>query len=277
MKKFNIGIVGHGFVGQAIEYGFTNDLVNITISDPRLGTTIDDLDEDLDVAFVAVPTPMGDNGKIDASIVISVVGQLVESTEAIIVLKSTVTPDIVEDIAEMAPSRFVYNPEFLTEANAKEDFVDTKFHVFGGTDYAVGKAIECYIKYSNCYDLGNIWSCTAPEAAFVKYTINTFLATKVTFFNQMKDDMDRFGADYDDVMDIVKQDSRIGTSHMQVPGPDGKRGFGGACFPKDTAAMYNFSDDFELLKSVLTINNNYRKVYELDEREKEMNVTFGDA
>ena len=276
MDKLKLGIVGHGFVGQAVDYGFDNDRVRTTVADPRLGTSIDDLDKDVDVVFVAVPTPMGDTGKIDATIVVSVVGQLVEATEAIIVLKSTVTPEIVEAVAEMAPNRFVYNPEFLTEANANNDFVDADFHVFGGNDYPVGKVIEYYIKYSNCHHLGNIWLCTAPEAAFVKYAINTFLATKVTFFNQLKDEMDKFGADYDDVVDIIAQDNRIGKSHMTVPGPDGKRGFGGACFPKDTAAMYNFSDNFELLKHVLTINNNYRKVYELDEREKEMNVTFGD-
>lgn len=271
-----MGIVGHGFVGQAVEYGFTNSLVDIDIADPRLGTSIDDLSDDIEAVFVAVPTPMGDDGKINASIVISVVEQLVESTQAIIILKSTVTPDIVEAIAKMAPDRFVYNPEFLTEANAKHDFVEANFHVFGGNDRAVSKAIEYYIQYSNCYHLTNIWSCTAPEAAFVKYTINTFLATKVTFFNQLKDEVDNFGANFGNIIDIVEQDKRMGTSHMDVPGPDGKRGFGGACFPKDTAAMYNFSDNFELLKQVLTINNNYRKVYELDQREKEMNVTFGD-
>ena len=277
MDKLKLGIVGHGFVGKAVEFGFDTPNVDIDIADPRLGTSIDDLSDDVEVVFVAVPTPMGDDGKIDARIVISVVGQLVESTQAIIILKSTVTPDIVEAIAKMAPDRFVYNPEFLTEANAEEDFVNSTFNVIGGDMASALTVASIYENYSKCINAQPVFT-TAVEASFVKYTINTFLSTKVTFFNQLKDQVDRFdNANFNNISSVVKLDPRIGGSHMQVPGPDGRRGFGGACFPKDTTAFHHFSgEEFDLLKKVLDVNSGYRLQYELDAREKEQNVKFGD-
>lgn len=273
----NIAIVGHGFVGQAVEYGFEHKLVNATLIDPKYNTSVEDLyDKDIQAAFVCVPTPMSDDGKIDASIVEDVTRKLIDNTNALVILKSTVTPEIVKSLAEIDKYRFVYNPEFLTERNAKDDFVKADFHVFGGHDVPVTQAEGLYNTYSKCF-MYNICVCSAVEASFVKYAINTFLATKVTFFNQLKDQADKFGCNFEDITDIISQDRRIGSSHMQVPGPDGKRGFGGACFPKDTNAMARFSNgEFSLLKNVLTINSEYRKLYELDEREKEMNVTFGD-
>jgi len=271
-----ISVVGHGFVGEAVEYGFDTKNTDITLIDPKHNTKVEDLyNKDIKVAFVCVPTPMSDTGDIDDSIVQDVTRKLIANTNAIVVLKSTVTPDSVKELSSIEPNRFVYNPEFLTERNAKNDFVDATFHVFGGADNPVHQVIELYKRHSRC-QVNNIWSCTAVEASFIKYAINTFLATKVTFFNQLKDETDRFGCDFETITDIISQDKRIGNSHMQVPGPDGKRGFGGACFPKDTNAMYNFSNDFELLKSVLTINADYRIIYDLDAREKEMNVTFGE-
>jgi UDPglucose 6-dehydrogenase len=273
----NIAIVGHGFVGQAVEYGFEHKLVNATLIDPKYNTSVEDLyDKDIQAAFVCVPTPMSDDGKIDASIVEDVTRKLIDNTNALVILKSTVTPEIVKSLAEIDEYRFVYNPEFLTERNAKDDFVKADFHVFGGHDVPVTQAEGLYYTYSKCF-MYNTWVCSAVEASFVKYAINTFLATKVTFFNQLKDQTDKFGCNFEDITDIISQDRRIGSSHMQAPGPDGKRGFGGACFPKDTNAMARFSNgEFSLLKNVLTINSEYRKLYELDEREKEMNVTFGD-
>lgn len=276
VSKLKIAVVGHGFVGQAVEYGFDTQDTEIILIDPNNGTSVEDLKgKAVDVAFVCVPTPMSDSGRIDDSIVLDVVTKLITYTDAIIALKSTVTPDIVDDLAELAPNRFVYNPEFLTEANAKDDFVNAEFHVFGGRDKPVDELIAMYTEYSKCYMY--VYTCTAAEASFVKYAINTFLATKVTFFNQLKDCADSFGVDYNAIADAVTCDRRIGNSHMQVPGPDGKRGFGGACFPKDGNAFSYFAKGkVSLLDQALTINKNYRKVYELDEREKVMNVNFGD-
>ena len=277
MNKLKLGIVGHGFVGKAVEFGFDTANVDIEIADPRLGTSIDDLSSDLDMVFVAVPTPMSDTGEIDASIVRDVVEQLIRDTKSIVVLKSTVTPDIVNELSLLDHKRFVYNPEFLTEANAEQDFVNSTFNVIGGYLATCITVATMYQTYSKCRNAAPVYT-SAVEASFIKYTINTFLSTKVTFFNQLKDQVDRFdNADFKSITSAVKLDPRIGGSHMQVPGPDGRRGFGGACFPKDTNAFHHFSEGgFDLLSKVLDINSGYRLQYDLDAREKEQNVKFGD-
>lgn len=272
MKK--IGVVGHGFVGQAVENAFRKDFCEVLIADPKYDTCVDDVTE-CGVVFVCVPTPMGDDGEVDASIVVDVVEELLIYSDCTIVIKSTVTPMHLEQFA--SNSRVIYNPEFLTEANAKDDFINAKFHVLGGDLTKCMELEYLYKVFSHCSIDAKFFIMSMIEASFVKYGINTFLATKVTFFNQLKDECDKWNANFDTVRGAIGGDRRIGRSHTQVPGPDGKRGFGGACFPKDTAALLHHSAyDMSILESVLTINKSYRKVYELDEREKQMNINFGD-
>ena len=277
MSELNLAVVGHGFVGKAVSFGFDTDNVKQHIIDPNYDTSVEDLyDVDVDVAFVCVPTPMSDTGRIDDSIVLDVTQKLIANTDAIVVLKSTVTPEIVDTLQQLAKDRFVYNPEFLTEANAEEDFVNATFNVFGGASYPCAEVAGMYSGYSKCVGASAIFM-KATEASFVKYTINTFLSTKVTFFNQLKDQTDKMGCDFETIKSAVSLDPRIGNSHMMVPGPDGRRGFGGACFPKDTNAFNYFSGgEFDLLKKVLDINSGYRLQYDLDDREKEQNVKFGE-
>ena len=114
---------------------------------------------------------------------------------------------------------------------------------------------------------------TAVEASYVKYTINAFLATKVTFFNQLYDAVGDEG-NFNKIIRAVGADPRIVTGHTKVPGFDHKRGFGGACFPKDTKAFTEFSDKLSLLERVIEINNEYRSQYEKDEREQAQNIKY---
>jgi UDPglucose 6-dehydrogenase len=119
-------------------------------------------------------------------------------------------------------------------------------------------------------------------ASIIKYTINSFLAAKVLFFNQINDVLSASGStvDWNSFIGAIQADSRIGASHMSVPGPDGRRGFGGACFPKDTVALVHYAEQlgvpFTVLKEVVKINQSIRNQYEdLDDREREQNVNFG--
>ena len=121
----------------------------------------------------------------------------------------------------------------------------------------------------------------ADKASLLKYTVNSFLATKVLFFNEIHDLFERLDTNmsWEDFISVIQLDSRIGKSHMQVPGPDGRYGFGGACFPKDTNALYEFSkshgSDLDLLNKAIEKNNSIRSSYQdLDAREKEQNVQF---
>ena len=97
----------------------------------------------------------------------------------------------------------------------------------------------------------------------VKYAENTFLATKVAFFNQLYDLCDAESVDYNLMRELLVRDSRIGASHTQVPGPDGNRGFGGHCFPKDTEAFVQYARrqqlPFEVLESVVEYNKKLQK------------------
>jgi UDPglucose 6-dehydrogenase len=280
-NKLKIGIVGHGFVGKAVDYGFEHPAVEKFLVDPLYDTTIDDLiDWKPNISFICVPTPMNDDGSIDATHIYDSVLKLMNHNDGGIVIKSTCTPDVLEKLVKRAGTlvkikRMVYNPEFLTEKNAMEEFINPDFQVLGGHQESTSAVQETYRVYSitnRCefHHMGLL------EASFVKYAINCYLATKVTFFNQLFDLCQMTNSNFSVITRAIAADSRIGNTHMKVPGPDKKRGFGGACFPKDLAALSNFSmGSFTLLDAVQEINNNYRKDYDKDEREVAQNVNYG--
>ena len=267
--KIKIGIIGHGFVGKAVEYGFTHRDVEQYIIDPKYGTSVRHLPRDTDVVFVCVPTPMGDSGQILKDVVADLTGYF--QFHKLIVIKSTITPDIINNFAQRG---IVYNPEFLAEKSAMHDFVNPQFHVFGGDLNDTKYLEQVYNTYSLCNPC-QTFHVSHVDASFIKYGINTFLATKVTFFNQLFDvvnDVER--ANFASIIAAIGSDERIGSSHTKVPGFDGKQGFGGACFPKDCAALFNYDNRLTLLGESIRINNDYRSRYELDEREKEQNVSY---
>ena len=276
MKKLKMAIVGYGFVGKAVAYGFNDHSVEKTIVDPKEGVTIDDIKWNHDVTFVCVPTPMADDGSIDATILHDVMKKLKNSSSGMIVLKSTVTPDIVKKITEdeVMGHRIVYNPEFLTERQANEDFINPIMHVFGGHPDATRELESIYEEHSLCRPC-EVHHMSAVDASFVKYGINCFLATKVLWFNQYLDIVKAGGGNFGRVINAIGSDSRISQSHTRVPGFDNKRGFGGACFPKDTSAFNTFAKTFSILDKVIEENNKYRSEYDKDERELEQNVKYG--
>lgn len=280
-QKLKLGIVGHGFVGQAVDYGFTTPHVEKFIVDPKYGVsnTIDDLcDFNPNVVFICAPTPSKDDGSVDCSIVEESVMTLINKTDSFIIIKSTVPPDIVDSLMQI-DQRIAYCPEFLTEGNSKSDFVNAQFRIIGISDESARNYIEgIFNGFSLCNPCNTI-PMTGIEASFFKYAINTFLAMKLTFFNQLSDYMADFGGSYNTLTKTLPIDQRIGHTHMRIPGPDGKRGFGGACFPKDLDGFIHFIEnnteqDPKLLKTVKEINAVYRSAYDLDEREKANNIKY---
>jgi UDPglucose 6-dehydrogenase len=277
MKKLKMAIVGHGFVGAAVDYGFPDSNCNKTIIDPKYGTQVSDLIEsEIEIAFVCVPTPMGQDASIDASILVSAVNDLLAYTNSMIVIKSTVIPSIIGQLAK--DSRVIYNPEFLTEKAANEDFVNPIMHVFGGDSEQTEKLEKIYTKYSACKPCA-VYHMTAEEASFVKYGMNSFLASKVLFFNQFYDVIEQYGGNYSTIIKAIGTDKRIGSSHTMVPGHDGRKGYGSACFAKDVPAFVKFArsigKDFTVLKEVAIVNQDIRNSYgEPLPREKEQHVRF---
>lgn len=274
--KMKMAIIGHGFVGKAVDYGFSSSKIEKFIIDPKYGTKIEDLAyKDIDITFVCVPTPMKDDGDIDSSIVEECVHYLKQNVSGYIVIKSTVTPVILDTFINcISATRIVYNPEFLMEKSANEDFVNPPMHIFGGSLEATHGVERIYNEYSLCKPCP-VYHMSAVEASLVKYGINTFLATKVAWFNQFYDMVERFGGNYGTVIRGITTDKRVGPSHTTVPGFDGKRGFGGACFPKDSAAFLKLSEhSFSILDEAIRVNNDLRKEYEKDSREKDQNVNY---
>ena len=234
-----VGIIGNGFVGNAIYQNirFTYKTLRYD-TNPELTDckAISDITEQCEYVFVAVPTPMHLDGHPDLSIVFDVMDKINQSyNNNLIILKSTVVPGTCRAINERHPEmRIVFSPEFLTEANSVEDFRLCNRVIFGGQENDTQKCVDMmrWMLPDKQYETTD-WE----TAEIVKYYINTFLATKVSFANEMKQICNAIGADYDTVTALALLDSRIGRSHLKVPGPDGYHGFGGKCFAKDLNAL----------------------------------------
>jgi len=281
-KKLKLGIVGHGFVGRATDWGF-NKRIEKFIVDPLLNTNIRDLKEfSPEIVFVCVPTPMSDDGSQDSSIIENVIKELVSNCpNAIKVVKSTVLPSLLDELKKI-DLKLVYNPEFLREKHANEDFVNSEMIIFGGDRNISTQVSNAYLRHSRCKTKEHIFT-DLKTASFIKYSVNTFLASKVIFFNELHSVYEKLDVKdtWESVVNIISKDLRIGNSHMNVPGHDGRKGFGGACFPKDSLALIKFADsigtNLNSLISVVKINNKIRSEYKnLDLRESEQNISFDD-
>lgn len=275
-----VAVIGCGFVGSALIQGL-NEEVEIYKVDPKFGTSISDLDIfDPDIIFICVPTPMSSNRSQNLEVLKNVCDEILENKlKSLIVLKSTVLPDEILKISNDFDN-FIYNPEFLTERNAEEDFINSELIIFGGEKKNQIAIESFYRKYTKCISDNYIYT-DLISASLAKYTINSFLATKVIFFNELYKLFHKTETSnsWESFIELLSNDSRIGSSHMMVPGNDNRYGFGGACFPKDTQALLNFSQNFNcelnLLKKVININNNIRSEYnDLTQRESEQNVKF---
>ena len=281
-KKLKIGIIGHGFVGKATDWGFHKNNTKFIV-DPILNTSIEDLAEfNPDICFVCVPTPMSINGDQDSSIIEKVIKDLaISCPRSIKVVKSTVLPSVLRKLVE-SDKKIIYNPEFLREKHANFDFENSELIIFGGNKDISMKVSDIYRNNSRCKNQNYIFT-DLETASFIKYSINSYLASKVLFFNELHSVFEKLGVkdNWKTISEIISRDKRIGASHMAVPGHDGKKGFGGACLPKDTLALIKFAESLEVeltsLKTTIKSNNKIRSQYEtLDSRETEQNISFDD-
>lgn len=239
-----VGIIGLGFVGSAINSSLEMTMHSrLTLVDPAKGYT-DKIEDCVNCTgiFVCVPSPMGDDGSCDTSILESVLTQLKDvGYNGVIISKCTAPPDVYERLNAEYPN-LVHAPEFLTAANAVSDYENGSFAMIGGRVPAYQREAERIIRISQSLLGENVVYCSIGEAALAKYTINSFLATKVIFMNEIYNLSQKLGLRYEVVASMYTMDPRIGKSHTVVPGPDGAFGFGGACFPKDTAALLKIAE-----------------------------------
>ena len=252
MKK--IGIVGLGYVGSAVKAAF-QDKVEVEVFDTnkKLATlqSLESLVEKIDIIFVCLPTPMNKDGSCNTLIVENVVKEIdrIAQNKKIVAIKSTIPPGTTDLLdKECLNIDVLFNPEFLTELNFINDFKNQNRIIIGGNPEASSKLRQLY---SLIFPNIPIIKTKSNVAEFVKYFTNTFLATKVSFANEMKRICDELEIDYDKVVEYSIYDKRLGNSHWAVPGPDGKNGFGGSCFPKDINALIYLFRELNLKSNIL--------------------------
>lgn len=261
-----IGIIGQGYVGSAIKVGFepyyeleTYDKYNVDKS----SCSLEKLVNICDVIFVCVPTPMDEDGSCNTDIVEGVIDDIHKLTleDKIVVIKSTVSPGTTDRLNKKYKKiSVIFNPEFLTEANFIEDFKNQTRIILGGTRKGTNKLRQIY---GYVFPKAHIIKTGSKTAEMVKYMTNTYLATKVSFANEIYQVCEKLKIDYDKVVEYATLDERLGYSHWSVPGHDEDFGFGGHCLPKDLEALISLADHFDLdvdvLRAVRYTNDKVRK------------------
>jgi len=265
MNIDKIGIIGQGFVGSAIREGLDKfyEVLTYDIEEKKSRNSHKEVIDNSDIIFLCVPTPMRKSGSCDTRILQKTIEKIENEVNRerspILVIKSTVPPGTTENMSSLTRLDVCFSPEFLTEANSFEDFKNQTRIIIGGPRPATG-----YVKrmFKKAFPDIPIVKTGSKTAEMVKYFTNCFLASKVTFANQMFDICQTQDIDYDKVCEYALYDKRIGNTHLLVPGPDGDRGFGGHCFPKDLAAMIYFGNqsdvDCQFLENIQEFNQKVR-------------------
>ena len=248
-----IGIIGLGFVGSAVKNAYTEPIL---ISDPakHLFASYDNLRK-CEAVFICVPSPSNSDGSCNTVILENVLDQI-HGMEGVIISKVTAPPEVYHKLQITHPN-LVHVPEFLVAATADDDYKNETMTIIGGSSerhIEVARDVICRGQKK----LHSIRISTIEEAALTKYTLNTFLALKVAYLNQIYEYAMANNIDFSRVMDLATSDVRFGHSHTMVPGPDGKRGFGGACFPKDCAALIASAGNLSILAAAYKYNDTLR-------------------
>lgn len=286
MGEPRIGVIGNGFVGGAVAAGFSG-WNEVRVFDSLREKSPHSWAEAVacDVIFLCLPTPMDEGGECDTRVVEEVCERLKAEHschDKPIVLKSTVPPGTTDRLArENRLLGLYHSPEFLTARTARVDFVTPSRVIFGrnnmnmtGHDRAHRTLLGLFEKRFPGVPL--LWM-HARESELVKYACNTFFATKISFFNELRQVAGALDCDWESVMRGVLSDGRIAHSHTQVPGmPSGEPGFGGNCFLKDTAAYLQFAAaagvDPKVVAGAVAKNDEVRDGFDRDGDERVCDV-----
>lgn len=256
-----IGVIGHGFVGRAIANAHDQD--ELLINDPKLfeSASIEEIKNNTNWVYIAVPTPMLESGEIDTSILESVLDSL-DGYTGLVISKCTALPSFYTKAKQHYKFRLMHVPEFLTAANANKDYMTPDMIVMGGdlADCEYYKDVVVQADKTNTMATKFI-AADIGTASAMKYYANSFLATKVIFNNQFAAWCTKQGINWNNLSAINKLDKRLGNTHWDVPGPDGMFGYGGYCFPKDVSALTHseYNEYLSLLKHQFEVNNQIRQ------------------
>ena len=243
MSKNKIGVIGNGFVGEAIAFTFSpiSEICIYDIDPLKSNCSINQV-HNCDYVFVCVPTPMNKNGSQDFSYIENVFSNATK--KPIYIIKSTIIPGSTELLLNNYRNlKIIFSPEFLTERRAKLDMLTQSRIILGGNKIYVDEVEKLFLKR---FKNKNIIKTDSKTAELIKYMNNTFFATKVSIMNEFKLVCDAIGANWEDALNGFSSDGRIGDSHLNVPGHDGKLGYGGTCFPKDVSSFLKFAEKLNI-------------------------------
>ena len=248
MKNYKLGVIGHGYVGESQSFAFSPSFdVRVYDKDSLKSTHSLNVVLDSDFIFVCVPTPMKKDGSQDLSFVESFFKTAKDGP--IYIIKSTIIPGTTNLLNEKFKNlKIVFSPEFLTERTAKLDILTQTRIIIGGDKDLTSKVRKIYdIRFKN----KTVIETDSLTAEYIKYMNNTFFASKVSIMNEFYRLANHLGVDWEAALYGFVSDQRIGDSHLNVPGPDGKLGFGGTCFPKDISAFISFAKKNNVNMNVL--------------------------
>lgn len=262
-----IGAIGMGVVGIATVNGLKRgNEVYCYDKYKQSEYTLKDIAENCDVIFITVPTPMKKSGEIDLSAIYESVSILNEHAidkeeKQIIVIRSTAVSGTTDSLAQRYPKfDFAFNPEFLTDKNANDDFINSKRIVLGvGSERVFNILAEVYRRaYFTC----PIIKTDIKTAEMIKYASNVMLMSQIITANEIYEICKHLDINYNEIEYILQYDNRIG-KNIQVPGPDSDRGAGGKCFPKDLNALIYLAREHgyrpDLLEEIWRTNLKFRK------------------
>ena len=247
----SIGIIGNGFVGEALAFAFSSSH-NVKIYDIIKSKSIDSLDKtlDTDFVFVCLPTPMNDDGSQNISFINNFFDNNHDKQKPIYIIKSTILPGTTKKLCKKYPNlKIVFSPEFLTQRNAKIDIITQSRIILGSENISLSNKVEKL--FNTRFKNKNVIKTNSVTAEYIKYMNNNFFATKVSLMNEFYRFAKKLGVNWEEALNGFVSDQRIGDSHLDVPGPDGKLGFGGACFPKDINAFIKFSKKNKINMNIL--------------------------
>lgn len=263
MNINKIGVVGMGFVGGAIINAYNEknasdklETYDVDMSKTPTCDSLDKLVNSVDMIYVCVPTPSNLDGSCNISIVETVVDSINDcaTTPKVIVLKSTIPPLTTQRLQNLYPKHYIaFFPEFLTEANANDNYLNQDLMLCGFSDKFEPELIESILneQVSVVKSLHTCLVSNSEHAEYFKYVANCFLAAKVSIANEFATIAKSLGLDWDYMTQILSHDGRMGATHWKVPGPDGKYGFGGTCFPKDLKALISLAKSVDVNIPVL--------------------------
>lgn len=251
-----IGVIGLGFVGGALFDFFKQRGVRTFGYDLKYQ---DDWDEVVKqpIVFLCLPTPTLPTRNQDLSPYLDVLGKLRDANfGGIGVIKSTILPGTTDYLAHQYELRLCHNPEFLRERTAKQDFIEQPAILLGGDEGDTKPVADFYAEHFSC----PVVCTSAIQTELAKYLHNTFLATKVAWFNQFFDVCQKYDASYDEVVGMANLMGKIGENHTKVPGFENKRGYSGSCFPKDTRAFSQFCQEIGVPFSIMDAAMEYNQL-----------------